>query len=99
MDKLWDAICRAVDERKIEGKRRHEEGSVADLARSARISVRAPRCGARPFANAARQAIAAVSLEPAAWIVRMNPAFAFPFRQRLARLDAKKIACRIAAMR
>jgi hypothetical protein len=29
----------------------------------------------------------------------MNPAFAFPFRQRLARIDAEKIARQIAAVR
>src|SRR6185312_6753910 len=39
---------------------------------------------------------AAVPLEPAAWIVRMDPAFAPPFRQRLAGVDAEEIERAIA---
>src|SRR4029450_12592486 len=49
--------------------------------------------------QAATHVIAAIPLEPAARIVRMNPAFAFPFRQRLARLPPEKIAGPIAATR
>src|SRR5262245_27447263 len=49
--------------------------------------------------QAATHVIAAIPLKPAARIVRINPAFAFPFRQRLARIHAEKIAARIAASR
>jgi hypothetical protein len=41
--------------------------------------------------QAATHVKAAIPLEPAPRIVRMNPAFAFPFRQRLARIDTKKL--------
>src|SRR5262245_43555893 len=43
--------------------------------------------------------IAAVPLEPSTRIVRMDPAFALPFRQRLTRIHAEKIARTIAAAR
>ena len=46
--------------------------------------------------HATAHVIAAVPLKPAARIVRMNPAFAFPFRQRLTRIDTEKIARAIA---
>ena len=49
--------------------------------------------------HAAAHVVAAIPLEPAAGVVRMDPALASPFRQRLARMDAKKIARGVAALR
>src|SRR5690606_25799120 len=52
---------------------------------------------ARIVAHAAAHEIAAVPLEPAAWIVRVNPALAAPFRQRLAGVDAEIVERAVAA--
>src|SRR5512136_691295 len=49
--------------------------------------------------HAPAHVITAIPLEPAAWIVRVNPAFARPFRKRLAGVDTKEIACTVAAAR
>src|SRR5579862_5998306 len=46
--------------------------------------------------HAATHVVAAVPLEPAARIVGVDPAFAFPFRQRLTGIDAKEIEFAIA---
>src|SRR3954471_2403224 len=55
---------------------------------------------ARVIGHAAPAIVAAVPLEPAARIVRVNPALGAPDRERLARLDAEKVERRIApAMR
>src|SRR5581483_4709285 len=47
----------------------------------------------------AAHVVAAVPLEPAAGIVRMDPAFAAPFRERLARGDAEEVERGIAPPR
>ena len=49
--------------------------------------------------HAAAQVIAAIPLKPAARIVGMEPAFAPPFRQRLAGIDAEKIERPVALSR
>src|SRR5262249_20120420 len=49
--------------------------------------------------HAAAHVITAIPLKPAARIVGMDPAFAFPFRQRLARIHAEKITAGIVAAR
>src|SRR5690242_316614 len=49
--------------------------------------------------HAAAHVIAAVPLKPSARIVGMDPAFPFPFRQRLAGVDAEEIAFAVVAAR
>src|SRR6185437_7205258 len=48
------------------------------------------------FFHSPASVITAIPLKPAARIIGMNPAFALPFRQRLAGVDAEEIEAAIA---
>ena len=51
------------------------------------------------FRHAAAHIVPAIPLEPAAWIVRVNPSFSSPGRKRLTRVDAEIIEAAIAPRR
>ena len=70
-----------------------------DLAGHGGGSPSSGRSGARPRRHPAAHVVAAIPLEPAARIVRVDPALGAPTDERLAGIDAEEVERRVAPLR